>query len=156
MKLSLITFLNRCYIYIYIYIYGRCSLKNNNIMIKKCNVAICNVALESFIASGILWASTLKQGWPRIRMKVGRFCGILGPMCAKNCLKCLFFRPWGFPREAQDEVFKGAIFKTLECLQTILFTTLEACQRSHGPGLRTGSVGLSRRVFLWSFEEVGC
>ena len=80
-------------------------------------------------------------------MKMGRFCGILGRSCSKFRLKCLFFWPWGFPREAQDEVFKGAIIKTLECLQTILFTTLEPCQRSHRPGLRTVCGAFSEGFF---------
>ena len=75
---------------------------------------------------------------------MGRFCGILGPMYARFGLKCLFFWPCGVPKEAQDGMFKGAIFKIMECLQTILFTTLEACQRSHGQvfgRVRWGSLG---------------
>ena len=79
---------------------------------------------------------------------MGRFCGILGAMCAKFGLKCLFFKPWGFPKEGQDEVLKGAILKTLECLQTILFTTLEPHQRSHGPGLRTVCGAFSEGFFV--------
>ena len=75
---------------------------------------------------------------------MGRFCGILGPMYARFGLKCLFFWPCGVPKEAQDGMFKGAIFKIMECLQNILFTTLEACQRSHGQvfgRVRWGSLG---------------
>ena len=75
---------------------------------------------------------------------MGRFCGILGPMYGRFGLKCLFFWPCGVPKEAQDGMFKGAIFKIMECLQTILFTTLEACQRSHGQvfgRVRWGSFG---------------
>ena len=86
---------------------------------------------------------------------MGRFCGILGPMCAKFGLKCLFFKPWGFPREAQDEVFKGAIFKILKCLQTILFITLEPCQRSRGPSLRTACGALSEGFFCGASKKFG-
>ena len=96
---------------------------------------------------GVLWA----KNW----MKMGRFCGILGPWCWKFRLKCLLFWPWGFPKEGQDEVFRGAILKNLECLQTILFTTLEPRQRSYGRDLRTIGGALSWG-FLRSFEEVGC
>ena len=77
-----------------------------------------------------------------------RFCGILGARCSKFRLKCLFFWPWNFPREAQDEVLKGAIFKILECLQTILFTTLEPSQKSLRTGLRRVCGAVSEGFFV--------
>ena len=85
----------------------------------------------------------------------GKVLWNLGPLVLNIWLKMSFFRPWGCPKEAQDEMFRGLIFEILECLQTLLFTTLEPRRRSHETGLRTVG-GAFSEGFLRSFEEVRC
>ena len=110
---------------------------------------------------GSTWTPSWATAWPKCSF-FGAFlvvslsnCGILGPMCARFGLKCFFFWPCGVPKEAQDGVFKGAILKITECLQTILFTTLEACRRLPARS-SDGFGGVSSEGFLKSFEKVRC
>ena len=95
----------------------------------------------------MVWAKNLDED--------GKVLWNLGPLVLKIWVKMSFFWPWGCPKEAQDGAFKGAIFEILECLQTILFTTLQPPRRSHGPSLRTAG-GAFSEGFLRSFEEVRC
>ena len=64
----------------------------------------------------VLWAKNLDED--------GKVLWNLGPQVWKISLEMSLFWPCGFKKEAQDEVFKGAIFKISKCLQNILFTTL--------------------------------